>query len=70
MNTDTTSTTAPRKRGRPFSDNPRKNAVMVRLTAEELTQLTAAADACGVALSAFLRLAALELLAQGGGANG
>lgn len=65
METDTTTTTTPRKKmGRPVTGKARKNAVMVRLNDAELLRLTDAALAVGVPLSVFLRLAAVELLEQ------
>ena len=49
----------PPRTGRPKSDNPRTNAVPIRLSDDELAQLRAAAELAGVTVGEYVRSKAL-----------
>ena len=49
----------PPRTGRPKSDNPRTNAIPIRLADDELAQLRAAAELAGVTVGEYVRSKAL-----------
>ena len=57
----TTTTPAPRRRGRPPLPDARHERIMVRVTAEELELLERSAALVGVPVSTFIRLAVVEV---------
>jgi uncharacterized protein (DUF1778 family) len=44
-----------KRMGRPPSDNPKRNVIMVKLTDDERARIEHAAAAAGLTLSAYLR---------------